>query len=96
MIAPRTSLRLRVAPGTNRPGVVGRYGDGWKVRVTAPPEGGRANEAVLRLLAKTLGVPRRDLELAAGSTSRDKVVTLLGLTIESADARMAAAAKAEA
>jgi uncharacterized protein YggU (UPF0235/DUF167 family) len=66
------------------------------VRVTAPPEGGRANEAVLRLLAKTLGVPRRDLELAAGSTSRDKVVTLLGLTDESADARMAAAAKAEA
>jgi hypothetical protein len=66
------------------------------VRVTAPPEGGRANEAVLRLLAKTLGVPRRDLELAAGSTSRDKVVVLLGLTTESADARMAAAAKAEA
>jgi uncharacterized protein len=96
VIAPRTSLRLRVAPGTNRPGVVGRYGDGWKVRVTAPPEGGRANEAVLRLLAKTLGVPRRDLELAAGSASRDKVVTLLGLTTESADARMAAAAKAEA
>jgi uncharacterized protein len=95
-MAARTSLRLRVAPGTNRPGVVGRYGDGWKVRVTAPPEGGRANEAVLRLLAKTLGVPRRDLELAAGSTSRDKVVVLLGLTTESADARMAAAAKAEA
>ena len=95
-MAPRTSLRLRVAPGTNRPGVVGRHGDGWKVRVTAPPEGGRANQAVLRLLAKTLGVPRRDLELAAGSTSRDKVVTLLGLTAESADARMAAAAKAEA
>jgi hypothetical protein len=95
-MAPRTSLRLRVAPGTNRPGIVGRYGDGWKVRVTAPPEGGKANEAVLRLLAKTLGVPRRDLELAAGSTSRDKVITLLGLTTETADARMAAAAKGEA
>ncbi|HEX2426400.1 MAG TPA: DUF167 domain-containing protein [Gaiellaceae bacterium] len=95
-MAPRTSLRLRVAPGTNRPGVVGRYGDGWKVRVTAAPEGGKANEAVLRLLAEALGVPRHDLQLASGTSSRDKVITFVGLSTETADARMAAAAKAEA
>jgi uncharacterized protein len=92
-MAPRSSLRLRVAPGTTRPGIVGRYGDGWKVRVTAPPEGGKANDAVLRLLAKALDLPRADLELAAGSASRDKVVTLVGLSTETAEARMAAAAK---
>ena len=90
-MARRTSLRIRVAPGAARPGVVGRYGDAWKVRVTAPPDGGKANGAVLRLLAETLGVPRRDLELAAGTSSRDKVITLVGLSTESADARMAAA-----
>jgi uncharacterized protein len=90
-MAPSTSLRLRVVPGTTHPGVVGRLGDAWKVRVTAPPEGGRANEAVLALLADALGVRRRDLELISGRTSRDKVVTLSGLTDDDVDARLAAA-----
>jgi uncharacterized protein len=62
------------------------------VRVAAPPEGGKANDAVLSLLASALGVPRRDLELASGQTSRDKVITLVGLTAELADERLAAAA----
>ena len=93
-MAPSTSLRLRVVPGTTHPGVVGRLGDVWKVRVTAPPEAGKANEAVLRLLADALGVRRRDLALTSGRTSRDKVVTLSGVTDDEADARLAAAAKA--
>ena len=92
MSAPYTSLRLRVAPGAPRPGIVGRHGDGWKVRVTAPPEGGKANDAVLSLLAGVLGVPRRDLELASGQASRDKVIRLVGLPAETVDKRMAAAA----
>jgi uncharacterized protein YggU (UPF0235/DUF167 family) len=91
--APCTSLRLRVVPGTTHPGVVGRYGDAWKVRVTAPPEGGKANEAVLMLLAAALDVPRTDLEVTSGRASRDKVVTLAGVTIEVADARLSAAAR---
>jgi uncharacterized protein (TIGR00251 family) len=92
-MAPSTSLRLRVVPGTTHPGVVGRLGDAWKVRVTAPPEAGRANEAVLTLLADALGVGRRDLSLVSGRTSRDKIVTLSGLTDAAADARLAAAAR---
>ena len=93
-MAPSTSLRLRVVPGTTHPGVVGRLGDAWKVRVAAPPEGGRANEAVLTLLAEALGVRRRDLVLASGRASRDKVVTLSGLTSDDVDARLAAAVRA--
>ena len=93
-MAPSTSLRLRVVPGTTHPGVVGRLGDAWKVRVAAPPEGGRANEAVLTLLAEALGVRRRDLALASGRASRDKVVTLSGLTNDDVNARLAAAVKA--
>lgn len=94
--APRTSLRLRVVPGATRPEVVGRFGEAWKVRVAAPPEGGKANKAVLALLADTLGVPRRDLALAAGGSSRDKVVTLDGMTCDDADARLAAASRTSA
>ena len=93
-MAPSTSLRLRVVPGTTHPGVVGRLGDAWKVRVAAPPEGGRANEAVLTLLAEALGERRRDLALASGRASSDKVVTLSGLTNDDVDARLAAAVKA--
>jgi uncharacterized protein (TIGR00251 family) len=72
-------LKLRVSPGARRPGLAGRHGDAWKVRVAEPPEDGRANDAVLRLLAETLGVPRAALELVSGHASRDKIVVLDGL-----------------
>jgi uncharacterized protein len=58
---------------------VGRYGDAWKVRVSAAPERGRANEAVLELLAETLSLPRHDVKLIAGHGARDKVVELQGI-----------------
>jgi uncharacterized protein (TIGR00251 family) len=74
-----TRLRLRVSPGAGRAGIVGRHGDAWKVRVTAPPEHGRANEAVLRVLADALSLPRRALSLVSGHTGRDKIVLLDGV-----------------
>lgn len=89
----RATLRLRVVPGARRPGVVGRHGDAWKVRVSAPAEAGKANDAMLALLAEALQVPRRDLHVASGRSSRDKVVSLEGLTIETAEARLAVAAE---
>jgi uncharacterized protein (TIGR00251 family) len=70
---------LRVSPGASRTEIVGRHGDGWKVRVTAAAERGRANDAVVRLLADTLGVPPDAVCLVAGRTSRDKVVEISGL-----------------
>ena len=68
-----TTLKLRVSPGARRSAIAGRHGDAWKVRVSEPAEGGRANAAVLRLLSRTLG---SDVRLVAGATSRDKVVAL--------------------
>ena len=53
----RPRVRLRVSPGADTE-LAGRHGDGWKVRVAAPPERGRANDAVLDLLAERLGLPR--------------------------------------
>jgi uncharacterized protein (TIGR00251 family) len=93
MTARRATLRLRVVPGARRSGVVGRHGEAWKVRVSAPADDGKANEAVLTLLAETLRLPRRDLELTAGFASRDKVVTLDGLTTETAETRLATVAE---
>lgn len=94
MKGPRTSLRLRVVPGANRPGIVGRHGDAWKVRVSAPPEDGRANAAVLDLLARALDVPRRDLSLTSGASSRDKIVVLEGVRDDVVEARLTEALEA--
>lgn len=79
MGAATTRLKLRVSPGARRPGIAGRHGDAWKIRVAEPPEDGRANEAVLRLLAATLDLPRANLSLVSGHAARDKIVTLEGL-----------------
>ena len=81
-------MRLRVSPGAGRAQIVGRHGDAWKVRVTAAPEQGRANEAVLRLLAEALGLPRDALVLVSGHGARDKIVELTGLGPALAERRL--------
>jgi uncharacterized protein len=79
MEAGSTRLRLRVSPGARSAGIVGRHGEAWKVRVPAPPEGGRANEAVVRLLADALSLPREAVTVLSGHGARDKIVQLAGL-----------------
>jgi uncharacterized protein (TIGR00251 family) len=86
-----TKLTLRVSPGATRVGVVGRQGAAWKVRVAEPPEGGRANDAVVRLLAETLRVPRRDVEIVSGHGARDKIVALAGIGRDEIERRLASA-----
>jgi uncharacterized protein (TIGR00251 family) len=87
-----TKLTLRVSPGARHGGVVGRQGGVWKIRVAAPPEDGRANDALVRLLAKTLDVPRRDVEIVSGYGARDKVVALAGIGPDEIERRLASAA----
>ena len=70
-----------MVPGASRDVFVGPLGDRLKVRVRQAPEGGKANEAILRLLAERLGVPVRDLELVAGTTRPLKTVAILGLPL---------------
>ncbi len=65
-------LRLHVQPGAGRTSVVGRHGDALKVKVAAPPEQGRANDACTALLASILGVKPASVTLASGETSRSK------------------------
>lgn len=96
MVAPTTRLRLRVAPGTSSAGVVGRHGDAWKVRVAAAPERGKANDAVLELLARTLAVPRTNVTLVSGGGSRNKIVELSGIEPDEIERRLATAGTEEA
>src|SRR5262245_33593885 len=95
MEALLTRVRLRVAPGAARAGLVGRHGDGWKLRVTAPAEGGRANDAVVRLLADTLALPRTSVTLVSGHSARDKIVELAGIEPEEIERRFESAAGKE-
>jgi len=92
MEAVSTRVRLRVAPGAKRAGVVGRYGDAWKVRVAAPPEDGRANDAVVELLSDTLALPRDSVTLVSGHGARDKIVALSGVEPDHVERRLEAAA----
>lgn len=90
MAGGATRLRLRVVPGSKSRGIVGRHGDAWKLRVTAPPERGRANDAALELLAETLRIQLGDVRLVSGHGSRDKVVEVRGLEPSEAERRLSA------
>ncbi|MDE2131479.1 MAG: YggU family protein [Betaproteobacteria bacterium] len=75
-------LQLHVQPGAKRTGWAGLHGDAIKVRLAAPPVDGQANEALLRFLADTFGVPVRQVVLRAGAGSRQKRVALSGIAVD--------------
>ncbi|MDQ3379075.1 MAG: DUF167 domain-containing protein [Actinomycetota bacterium] len=79
MEGSNTRLRLRVSPGASRSEIVRRYGEAWKIRVDAVPESGRANRAVVDLLAATFEIPRSRITIVGGRASRDKTVVVEGL-----------------
>jgi uncharacterized protein (TIGR00251 family) len=75
-------LRVRVQPRARRDEVVGWQGAALRVRVSAPPADGRANQAVIALLAQALGLPRSSIGLVSGAASRDKLVSVGGRSLE--------------
>ena len=83
-------LRLRVKPGGRRQRLIGAYGGALKLEVSAAPEKGRANAAVIRLLSDALGLQRQRVEIVAGVSSQDKVAVLTGCSVEEITARLAA------
>ena len=91
MAKTSTRLRLRVSPGARRNELVGRHGEGWKIRVAAPPEGGRANDAVLDLLARKLSLPRQSLSIVSGQAAREKIVQMEGIDRAETERRLEAA-----
>ena len=83
-------LPVRAQPGARRNGVQGEQGGALKVAVTAPPQDGRANDALAEVLRAALGLKRSQLELAAGATSRDKRFLVRGLARAELERRLAA------
>ena len=73
-------LKIRLIPRSSREVIVGREGDVYRVKVTVPPVEGKANEALISLLAKRLGRPKGEIVIKAGKNSRSKVVRVQGLT----------------
>jgi hypothetical protein len=88
-----TRLAVRVAPSSSRGEIVGRHGDAWKVRVAAAPERGRANTALIRLIATVSGLRVRDVSVVAGHSARDKILELTGITAAELERRLLAAGK---
>ena len=74
-----TTVPIRVTPSASRDEIVGVRNGVLRLRVTTPPQGGRANRAALALLAQALGVPKGRLRITRGHVSRDKVVAIVGL-----------------
>ena len=88
-------IAVRVHPGARRNALVDRLASGeWKVAVSAPPEGGRANAGVVELVAELLGVKRGQVTVARGASSRAKTVEITGLETGEAERRLAAALEA--
>jgi len=81
-------VHVHVQPRARRTEVVGPVGGALKVRVTAPPERGRANEALVELLAGLVGVPKRDVAVVRGHTGRRKQVLVRGVTLAEVEARL--------
>ena len=86
---PVATLSVRVVPRASGEGVAGFEGGVLRIRLSAPPVEGRANEALARFLAKALGVPKGRVTLMAGERGRNKVVRVEGMTTEAAVARLA-------
>lgn len=75
MIAP-TRISVKVVPGASKDEIVGKLGEEWKIRVSAPPEGGKANKKICGLLADALGVPPNAVAVFSGHSSPRKVIEI--------------------
>ena len=81
-------LSLHVQPGAKKTEVVGLHGDALKIRLAAPPVEGKANECLLEYVADTLNVPKRQVTLVSGLSSRSKLVAVVGMGMEEIERRL--------
>ena len=73
-------ITVKVAPGASQDKIAGWLGEALKIRVRAQPEKGKANSAVIELLAKSLDIPNRNIRVCTGETARTKLIEITGLS----------------
>ena len=74
------TFQVKVHPRAKKNAITGEVGDALKLALTSPPVDGRANEACVAFLAELLNVPRSSVTIAAGQTSRNKLIRIAGMT----------------
>jgi uncharacterized protein (TIGR00251 family) len=79
---PFATVSVRVVPRSSKEGVAGLEGGVVRIRLNAPPVEGKANDALLRFIAKAVGVPRSRITLVTGERGRSKIVRVAGVTRE--------------
>lgn len=82
------AFAVRVVPRASKNEIVGVHGDALKIRLTAPPVEGKANEALVAFLAQRLDVRRSQVEIVVGTTSRRKMIRVTGLLAQEVEARL--------
>jgi len=81
-------IRIKAVPGASRDSIAGILGDRLKVRTSAAPEGGKANKAICKLIAKQLGIKPAMVQVHAGHTNPEKTVQIAGCPIEAISTKL--------
>ena len=79
---PKTTIDVKVLPRSSKDEIVGEKDGVYKIKLTAPAIEGKANKALLKLLAKKLGLPKREIRIISGERSRMKSIRINRLTLE--------------
>jgi len=82
------TFAVKVHPRAKKNALTGEVGDALKLALTAPPVDGKANDACIEFFAKLLKVSRSSVTIAAGQTSRNKVIRVAGLSAEEVRRRL--------
>ena len=75
------TIRVKAVPGASRDSIAGLLGDRVKVRISAPPEGGKANKAIVKLFARSLGCKPAQVSIVSGQTNPEKIVSIDGVDV---------------
>jgi len=86
--ASGATFQVKVQPRARRNAITGETGDAIKLALTAPPIDGRANEACIAFFAELLNVPRSSVTIAAGVSSRNKVIRVAGMSAAQVQQRL--------
>lgn len=76
----KSNIKIKLLPRSSKNQIIGKEGDTLKVKVTSPPVDGKANEALIELLAKRLGVSKSNIKIISGRRSKLKTVQICGLS----------------